>query len=96
MIPKEHWPDLYATPDELLAATVRTARRVATAVRDSLAPDGLNLLQANGPGAAQSVFHFHIHVLPRVNGDDLKANWGINPGDMDTIKQAAEAISAKL
>jgi histidine triad (HIT) family protein len=59
-------------------------------------PDGLNLLQANGPGAAQSVFHFHMHILPRRNGDELKMNWGLKPGDKDELAALAEKIRANL
>ena len=62
------------------------------AVDKTLNPEGLNLLQCNGPAAAQSVMHFHMHVLPRRNGDDLKLNWGLEAGDMDTIGQLAERI----
>ena len=57
---------------------------------------GLNLLQANGPAAAQSVMHFHMHVLPRREGDDLKLNWGLEPGDMDAIGELAERIRSNL
>jgi histidine triad (HIT) family protein len=53
-------------------------------------------LQANGPGAAQSVFHFHVHILPRRIGDDLKMNWGHKPGDMAAIKATYEKIKAAL
>lgn len=96
IIPKGHWEDLHAVPDELLCAAMKTAQRVAAAVRDALAPDGINLLQANGPGAAQSVFHFHVHVLPRTMGDELKINWGLRPGDMDAIQRVAEDIKARM
>ena len=65
---------------ELLGAVAKTAQRVAAAVKKTVEPDGINLAQANGPGAGQSVFHFHIHVLPRLKGDELKLNWGHKPG----------------
>lgn len=95
-IPREHWEDIHTVPDELLAATASTAKRVAAAIAASLAPDGINLVQANGPGAAQSVFHFHMHVLPRRNGDELKINWGPRPGDLEEIKAVYERIRARL
>ncbi len=96
VVAKGHYPDLYATPDAVLAAAVKGARRVASAVRDALKPDGLNLVQANGPGAAQSVPHLHLHVLPRRLGDDAKMNWGIRPGDRAAIAATAEKIRAAL
>ncbi|MBK8909426.1 MAG: HIT family protein [Rhodospirillales bacterium] len=92
VVPKAHAADLYAMPDDLLAATVATVKRVAAAVRDAMAPDGVNIVQANGPGAAQSVAHFHWHVLPRIEGDDLRLNWGLKPGDKDAIAAAANGI----
>ncbi len=95
-IPKAHWEDVHRTPDESLAATIATARRVAGALEAELAPDGINLVQANGKGAAQSVMHFHMHILPRRNGDGLKLNWGLKPGDMDAIGALAARVRARL
>jgi len=96
VIPKEHSRDVYAIDDQAIAAVARTARQVATAVALVVSPDGLNLLQCNGPGAAQSVFHFHMHVLPRTLGDDLKLNWGPKPGDMQAIEDLAGRIRAAI
>lgn len=96
VIAKAHHADLFAMPDTLLAACVQSARKVAAAVHKTLAPDGLNLVQANGPGAAQSVPHFHIHVLPRRQGDELRLNWGLKPGDMAEIAALADRIKANM
>jgi histidine triad (HIT) family protein len=96
VIPKAHAANLYASADKDLAAVMATVRKVATAVERTVKPDGLNLLQANGPGAAQSVFHFHMHILPRRNGDELKMNWGLKPGDKDELAALAEKIRANL
>lgn len=96
VIPKFHSATLMETPDDWLAATISTARRVAAAIDKTMAPAGINLLQANGPGAAQSVLHFHMHVLPRTVGDGLKINWGLKPGDMGAIGALAERIRANL
>ena len=96
VIPKEHASDVYTVSDTAIAATVRTAKKVAAAIDKTLNPDGLNLLQCNGPAAAQSVFHFHMHLLPRREGDELKLNWGIKPGDMDAIGALAERIRGHL
>jgi histidine triad (HIT) family protein len=96
VIPKEHAKDVYAVSDAAITATVKTAKKIAAAVDKTLSPDGLNLLQCNGPAAAQSVFHFHMHVLPRREGDELKLNWGIKPGNMDAIGALAERIRGNL
>jgi len=79
-----------------LRGSMRTAKKIAAAIDKTLNPDGLNLLQCNGPAAAQSVFHFHMPVLPRREGDELKLNWGLNPGDMDAIGALAERIRGNL
>ena len=96
VIPKSHSENLFATPDDMLAAIMATTRRVAGALNSALAPDGLNIVQANGPGAAQSVFHVHFHVLPRKIGDKLSLNWGLKPGDMDEISAISDKIKAAL
>jgi histidine triad (HIT) family protein len=95
-VPKEHWEDVYTVPDSLIAATVQTAKLIAEAADKALHPHGINLVQANGPGAAQSVFHFHIHVLPREEDDELKLNWGIKPGNIADIEASFEKIKAQL
>lgn len=96
VVPKEHSKDLYSVSDAAIKASVVTARKVALALQKTVDFDGLNLLQCNGPAAAQSVFHFHMHVLPRRDQDELKLNWGPKPGDMEAIRQLAERIKANL
>jgi len=92
VIPKAHHPTIFAISAEDFAAASRTAVKVANAVNKALIPDGINLLQANGPGAAQSVFHLHIHVLPRRHDDGLLLNWTPKPGDRARIAEIAERI----
>ena len=96
VIPKEHAADVHAISDAAISATAMTAKRVASAIEKTLGPDGINLVQANGPAAAQSVFHFHMHILPRRKEDGLKLNWGLEPGDMEAIGALAERIRANL
>ena len=93
---KNHARTLFECDDADLAACLIAARRVARAVDKIVAPDGVNLLQANGPGAAQSVAHFHIHVFPRRHGDQALMNWRQKPGDMKKIGDLAERIRAAL
>ena len=96
ILAKEHYPTLFDISDEAFAAVSRSVIKVARAVNQALSPLGLNLVQANGPGAQQSVRHFHVHVLPRKPGDQLKLNWGVKPGDGETIAALAEKIRVSL
>jgi histidine triad (HIT) family protein len=96
VIPKAHHPMVFETPTETVAAVARAAAKIASAVEKAVRPDGLNLIQANGPGAAQSVPHFHIHILPRRLNDGLLINWALKPGDMKRIGECAERIRALL
>jgi len=91
-VAKGHWPTVDVIPPEILAAVAKTAQRVACAVMSELKPEGVNLLQSNGPGAAQSVPHLHIHILPRRADDGLLMNWPLRPGD----RAAIEAIHQRL
>ncbi len=65
ILPKEHYADLYEIPEELLAKAAILAKKVVTALTDKLNADGYNIVQNNGETAGQTVFHFHIHLIPR-------------------------------
>ena len=95
IIPKFHTPNIYEAPADRLAPVMATVSRVARAVRNVLEPEGINILQANGRGAAQSVFHIHFHVIPRYADDGLTMNWGLVPGDMTEIAGLASKIALK-
>ena len=96
VLTKEHYATLFDITDEAFAAVSRSVRRVARAVNQALSPAGLNLVQANGAGAHQTVNHFHVHVLPRKLGDQLLLNWGAGARDQQTIAAVAEKIRANL
>ncbi|MBI4390356.1 MAG: HIT family protein, partial [candidate division NC10 bacterium] len=91
-----HAPTLLVASEEDLAAVMRTVRRMARAVQASLQPDGLNLLQANGEAAFQSVPHFHMHVVPRWHRDGKGLTWTLARGDPERIRATAEKIRAAL
>jgi histidine triad (HIT) family protein len=96
VIPRIHAGSLFeiAEPDLLAAASL--ARRLALAIRGSLAPDGLHLLQNNGGAAMQSVPHFHFHLIPRWTGDGKGFDWPLVPGDPTRMRAQAERIRAAL
>jgi histidine triad (HIT) family protein len=96
VITKAHSPTLYEAELEDLHAAIATARRVALAIRDGLKPDGLNMLQANGAAAFQSVPHFHLHLIPRWNNDGKGFDWKVVPGNREQIMKAGERLRALL
>jgi histidine triad (HIT) family protein len=96
VIPKAHHPTVFEIPPDAVAAVARTAAKLAQAVNRAVKPDGLNLIQANGPGAGQSVGHFHFHVFPRRANDGVLINWQPLPGDRAHIAALAAHIRAIL
>jgi len=98
VIPRRHAPTIFDIEIEDLNAIMAAAKRLAQAIKLSLDPPGLNLVQSNGRVASQIIDHFHLHLVPRWPEDKLAAamNWKLQPGDMDQIKAAAEKIKARL
>jgi histidine triad (HIT) family protein len=78
--------------DPDLAAVTLAAKRLARRAKDRLGADGVNLMNSCGPAAWQTVFHFHIHVIPRYTGDPLKLPWVPAEGDLDEIAAVAAAL----
>ena len=95
IIPKPHAENLYEIPEEGAIAIARTARRVALAIRKALAPDGLLVYQLNGAAAGQSVFHYHMHLSPRSEGQELGLHTRV-PGDPARLAEQARRIAAAL
>jgi len=95
--PKQHMRDIYELDEELAAEVMRVAVRVAKAVKRQMKPDGLNLLQANERAGLQSVFHFHLHVLPRFWGDEIDVRWPRRPNQPHArLDELAAQIRAGL
>jgi histidine triad (HIT) family protein len=92
VVPRAHYEDLYSVDPEALARTTTIAQRLALRARDRLGADGVNLLNSCRPAAWQTVFHFHIHVIPRYDGDPLKLPWRPAPGDEQEIEAAAAEL----
>lgn len=92
VIPKRHTTDLWEIEPDQLAAVTAAAHRQALRVRDRLGADGVNLLNSCRAEAWQTVFHLHMHVIPRYGGDPLILPWTPTPGDMDEIAAAAEQL----
>jgi histidine triad (HIT) family protein len=94
VVPREHAQDLLEIPDEDLEACVRAARILARRLTERLDADGVNLLNSCGSVAWQTVFHFHLHVIPRYGGDPLQLPWHPAPGDREEIAATARELTA--
>lgn len=94
VVPRAHSRDLMEISDEDLARVNAAARRLARRMADTLdpAPDGFNVLNSCGAAAWQTVFHFHVHVVPRYADDPLELPWVPKAGDADEIARAAAQI----
>ena len=75
ILPKEHYANLYELPDELAAKVIVLSKKMITKLTDVLGCDGYNLVQNNGAAAGQTVFHFHLHMIPRYEGDQVGLGW---------------------
>jgi histidine triad (HIT) family protein len=95
VIPRAHSRDLLEIEPQDLQASAIAAQRLAARLKERLGADGVNLLNACGTAAWQSVFHFHIHVIPRYDRDPLRLPWVPSEGDPDEIDAAAQEISGR-
>ena len=93
VVPKAHAVDLLSVPAEDLAACANMAARLAGLAKERLGADGVILLNSCGAAAWQTVFHFHLHVIPRYESDPLRLPWVPGPGDPDEIARAAADLA---
>jgi histidine triad (HIT) family protein len=92
VIPRAHAADVFTIDPDDLQAVVVVAQRLAQRAREQFGADGVNLLNSSGRAAWQTVFHFHLHVIPRYEDDPLRLPWVPAPGDMDDIKAAGAQL----
>jgi len=93
VIPRAHVRDVHEIDPEDLKAVAAVAQQIAAKARERLGADGVNLLNSNGSAAWQTVFHFHMHVIPRYEGDPLRLPWVPSPGDMDDVAAAGAQLA---
>ena len=96
VVTKNHAATIWDAETADLQSAIATAKRVALALRETVKPDGLNMLQANGAAAFQSVPHFHLHLIPRFTGDGKGFDWKPVPGDRAAITATGERLRAAL
>ena len=94
VVPKVAGEDIFSTPPKSLAAAIRTAQKVAGAVKTVFSPPGIMIAQLNGAAAGQSVFHLHIHVIPRYAGKDLGIHVAAKADPARLAEQAARLRAA--
>ena len=92
IIPKEHFDNIYSMDAETAAKIFTIATEVAKAQKAELNPDGLNILQNNGEAAGQTVFHFHMHLVPRYIKDNVTMTWIPGKADTEELSTLSKAL----
>lgn len=92
ILPKSHYANLYELPEEDAAEVMKLAKKMMIRMTDKLKCDGFNIVQNNGETAGQTVFHFHMHLIPRYKGDHVGLGW--NMGELSEADK--EEILSKL
>ena len=90
ILPKDHYVDLFELPEESAGDVMKLAKKMITKMREKLGCEGFNLVQNNGYLAGQTVFHFHLHLIPRYSGDGQKIGWKpqeVEPEELDEVKK---------
>ncbi len=96
ILPKEHYPNLYELPDELAGKAILLAKKMAVKMTKALDCDGFNVVQNNGESAGQTVFHFHMHLIPRYKNDQAGFGWNVgelSEADREDILSRVRAVN---
>ena len=96
ILPKKHHANLFELEEDIAAKALPVARKIARAIQAELSCDGMNLLQNNGEAAGQTIFHFHMHLIPRYQGDQVKTIWAQGKYEDGEAAALAAAIASKL
>lgn len=96
VLPKTHADNIYEMSEEMTGKAFTLAKKIAAAVKTATDCDGVNILQNNGEAAGQTVFHFHIHIIPRLKSDDVQLGFGSFKTDSDSIAAIGEKIKNNL
>ena len=93
ILPKTHAANIYELSDEMAAKAMILAKKMATAMTAALKCDGFNIVQNNGECAGQTVFHFHMHLIPRYKGDQVGITW--KPGELNDADKEEILLKVK-
>lgn len=87
ILPKDHYKNLYEMPEDKVAAAFVLAKKLAVTMTDKLGAEGFNIVQNNNEVAGQTVFHFHIHLIPRYSSDNQKIGWNpTSPSEQELLE----------
>ncbi len=95
ILPKEHYGNIYELSEDAASKVFVLAKKIATALTEELGCDGFNILQNNGECAGQTVFHFHMHLIPRYKDDKVNVTWTPGEADKEFLNKLAEKILKK-
>ena len=93
---RKHAENIYALEDAQAGELMKAAARIARGIRDAFNPEGLSVYQANGKAAGQTVFHLHVHLVPRYAGDGMELTWPVKNPPREKLAEYAEKIKARL
>jgi len=93
ILPKSHAANIYELSDELAGKAFKLAKKITTRLKDVLGCDGYNIVQNNGEVAGQTVFHFHMHLIPRYKGDQVGITW--HPGELSDADKEEILLKVK-
>lgn len=92
ILPKNHYKNLFELPEETAAEVFAVAKKLGTQLVDKLHSDGLNIIQNNGEVAGQTVFHFHMHLIPRYKDDGQKITWEQGEPSQEELEEIRQQI----
>ncbi len=93
ILPKDHFADLYEIPETKAANAMKLAKKLAKGMTEKLGANGFNIVQNNGEVAGQTVFHFHMHLIPRYDGDDQKIGWKPGKPSQEELESLKELLA---
>lgn len=96
LLPKEHFTDLCDLDEQRASKILSIAGKIGNALKKSLNCDGFNLVQNNGEAAGQTVFHFHMHIIPRYKGAEKIVSWTPGSSDPEELSEIAEKVKGAI
>ena len=96
IVPKQHYNDIFDMDEETAGKLFALATKVARSLKAELNCEGMNIVQNNGTIAGQTVFHFHLHLIPRYTGDTVKVEWKPGEADIEELQVLAQAVGKNI